>query len=93
VTWRAAGQDRTMNEKVKEDNPGPGKSSMKPGHWSISGKGDASQVKKAPEPRWCLAGLTKTQRRHLQKLRKEEMEEEKREKDRDEWFNRVRPMM
>jgi hypothetical protein len=39
---------------------------------------------RAPEPRWCPAGLTKTQRRRLQKLRKEELEREKVEEARDE---------
>jgi hypothetical protein len=82
-----------MNEKAKADNPGPGKSSVRPGHRTISGKGEAAQIKRAPGPQWCLTGLTKTQRRHSQKLCKEEIEEEKRERDRDEWFNRVHPMM
>jgi hypothetical protein len=39
------------------------------------------------EPHWCPAGLTKTQHRRLQKLRKQEIEREKEEKAHDEWFN------
>jgi hypothetical protein len=49
-------------------------------------------VRKVPEPCWCPAGLTKTQRRHLQKLRKKEIDEEKREEARGEWFNKAHPM-
>jgi hypothetical protein len=35
-----------------------------------------------PAPRWCLAGLTKTQRRRVQKLRARELEERSREEER-----------
>jgi predicted nucleic acid-binding OB-fold protein len=45
-----------------------------------------------PEPRWCPAGLTKTQRRWLQKLRKQEIIR-KEEKAHDEWFNEAHPMV
>jgi hypothetical protein len=47
---------------------------------------------KMPQPHWCLVGLTKTQRRRLQKLRKAQIEREKAEIERDEWFNRARPV-
>jgi Mg-chelatase subunit ChlI len=45
------------------------------------------------KPHWCPGGLTKTQHRRLQKLRKQEIEREKEEKARDEWFNEARPMV
>jgi hypothetical protein len=47
-------------------------------------------MRRIPQPRWCPAGLTKTQWRRLQKMRKSEME---REKACDEWFNQARPMI
>jgi hypothetical protein len=43
-------------------------------------KGVASTNKIIPRPWWCPAGLNKTQRRRLQKLRKRELKEEKEEK-------------
>jgi hypothetical protein len=41
------------------------------------------QDKRVPETRWCLAGLTNTQWRRLQKLHKNELENEKADKARD----------
>ena len=45
-----------------------------------------------PKPRWCPAGLTHTQRRRLQRLRTLKLREEQAEKERDEFFNTMRPM-
>jgi hypothetical protein len=55
-------------------------------------KDNTTGTRKTPQPRWCPVGLTKTQRRRLQKLRKAEIEREKAEIERDKWFNRARPM-
>ena len=44
-------------------------------------------------PRWCPPGLTRTQRRKLQRLRFRENKEKKMEKQRDEAFNQYRPMV
>jgi hypothetical protein len=40
--------------------------------------------------RWCLRGITKTQRRRLQKMCQKELAKE--EEQRDYWFNRLCPM-
>jgi hypothetical protein len=53
----------------------------------------AVKTKKKPEPRWCPASLRKMQRRRLQKLHKSEIEKEREEKARDDWFNEVQPMI
>jgi hypothetical protein len=44
----------------------------------------------APAPRWCPTGLTRTQRRRVHKLRAKEIEEKRREDERDRWFNQER---
>jgi hypothetical protein len=46
----------------------------------------------APLPQWCPSGLTSTQKRRLQRLRKKKLEEETAEKARDDHFNSFRPM-
>jgi hypothetical protein len=48
--------------------------------------------RKMPTPKWCLAGLTKTQRRRLQKMRQAELAEKREEDVCDKWFNQARPM-
>jgi hypothetical protein len=55
--------------------------------WREVGQEKNRQV---PRPRWCPAGLSKTQKRWLQKLRKKETDEEREAKARDEWFNKAR---
>jgi hypothetical protein len=44
-------------------------------------------------PRWCPPGLTRTQRRKLQRLRFQEKREKELEKQRDEAFNQYRPII
>jgi hypothetical protein len=44
------------------------------------------------EPRWCPPGLTRTQRRQVQKLRAKEIQEKAQEEERNRWFNQERPM-
>jgi hypothetical protein len=43
-------------------------------------------------PRWCPRGITKTQKRRLQKMHQRELAEKKEEEERDYWFNRLQPM-
>ena len=51
-----------------------------------------SAADKYHQPRWCPSGLTHTQKRKLQCLRKKEKKEQEKEKMRDENFNRYMPM-
>ncbi|HET7713776.1 MAG TPA: hypothetical protein VFK94_05970, partial [Patescibacteria group bacterium] len=44
-------------------------------------------------PKWCPPGLTRTQRRKLQRLRCQEKKEKEAEQQRDEYFNKHRPMI
>jgi hypothetical protein len=44
------------------------------------------------QPRWCPPGLTRTQKRKLQRLRLAEMREKEREKRQDELFNEIKPV-
>jgi len=46
-----------------------------------------------PKSQWCPRGLTRTQKRRVQRLRALEIKEEQAEKLRDEWFNEARPMV
>ena len=48
---------------------------------------------KYTQPRWCPLGITKMQRRKLQRLRNQEKAEKEAERFRDESFNRKRPMI
>ena len=43
--------------------------------------------------RWCPPGLTRTQKRKLQRLRNKEKKEQEAEKMRDKHFNKYRPMV
>jgi hypothetical protein len=47
---------------------------------------------KRPAPRWCPRGITKTQKRRLQKMRKKQLAKKKEEEERDYWFKCLRPM-
>jgi hypothetical protein len=51
-----------------------------------------AKPRKTHEPQWYPTGLSKTQRRRLQKLHKSEIDKEREENTHDEWFNKVRPM-
>ena len=55
-----------------------------------SSSGSAS---KYHQPRWCLPGLSHSQKRRLQRLRRQEQKEQDVEKLRDEHFNKYRPMV
>jgi hypothetical protein len=46
-----------------------------------------------PLPRWYLVGLTKPQRRQIQKLRAQEIKQKQNEEEHDGWFNEARPMV
>ena len=43
------------------------------------------------QPRWCPPGLTHTQKRRLQRLRRQEQKEKEAEKLRDEHFKKYKP--
>jgi len=55
-----------------------------------SSSGSAS---KYHQPRWCPPGLSHSQKRRLQRLRRQEQKEQEVEKLRDEHFNKYRPMV
>jgi hypothetical protein len=46
-----------------------------------------------PGSQWCPMGLTRTQKRHVQRLRALEIGEELAEKWRDKWFSENTPMI
>lgn len=97
VTRGASSQVESIEENgnVGVDSMVSSKVDMRLSHNTVDeGKQSRTVVKarKVPEPRWCPAGLTKTQRRRLLKLHKKQIDEEKRKKACDEWFNRARPM-
>jgi hypothetical protein len=47
----------------------------------------------APAPHWCPPGLTPSQRRRIQWMRAQKMREEAVKKERDEYFNIIRPVI
>jgi hypothetical protein len=47
----------------------------------------------APTPHWCPPGLTFCQRRRIQRMRAQKMREEAAEKERDQHFNDIRPVI
>ena len=55
-----------------------------------SSSGSAS---KYHQPRWCPPGLSHSQKRRLQRLRRQEQKEQEAEKLREEHFNKYRPMV
>jgi len=55
--------------------------------------GGSKVADKYHQPHWCPEGLTHTQKRKLQRLRKKEKREQEAEKARDEYFNKYRPMI
>jgi hypothetical protein len=54
------------------------------------GKGIAPSTR--PAPWWCPRGITKTQKRRLQKTHQRELIEKKEEEEQDYCFNHLRPM-
>jgi hypothetical protein len=44
-------------------------------------------------PCWCPPGLTPSQRRRIQQMRAQKMREEATEKERDNYFNIIRPVI
>ena len=53
----------------------------------------SSSTSKYFQPRWCLPGLARTQRRKLQRLRAQEKKEQEFKRLRDKQFNHYRPMV
>ena len=52
-----------------------------------------SSASKYHQPRWCLPGLSHSQKRRLQRLWRQERQEQEAKKLRDEQFNKYRPMV
>ena len=52
-----------------------------------------SRDPKYTQPKWCPSGLTKAQKRRLQRMRSHEKEEQEAEKLRDKFFNESHPMV
>jgi hypothetical protein len=50
------------------------------------------QERRIAAPQWCPRGISKTQRRRLQKMHQKEITEKREEEDWDKWFNHPRPM-
>jgi hypothetical protein len=60
--------------------PGAGANPTRPGtSWEVMAGGRLA-------PQWCPRGLSKTQRRRLQKMRQREIAERKEEEEQDRWF-------
>ena len=53
----------------------------------------SSLANKYHQPRWCPLGLSHSQKRRLQRLRRQEQKEQEAKKLRDEHFNRYRSMV
>ena len=52
-----------------------------------------SRDPKYTQPKWCPSGLTKAQKRRLQRMRSQQTAEQKAEKQRDKLLNDIRPMV
>jgi hypothetical protein len=79
---------------LKQRPVNPGKASQAPGGKSMGSIDDSvvAGASKRPAPRWCPRGISKTQRRRLQKLRQKELAEKREEEECDRWFDHARPM-
>ena len=53
----------------------------------------SSSTDKYSQPRWCPPGLTHTQKRRLQRMRRQEQKEQEAERLRDEQFNKYMPII
>ena len=53
----------------------------------------SSSTNKCFQPKWCLLGLTNTQKRRLQRLRRQEQMEQEAERLRDEQFSKYMPII
>ena len=53
----------------------------------------SSSANKYHQPRWCPPGLSHSQKRRLQRLRRQEQKEREAKMLRDEHFNKYRPMV
>ena len=53
----------------------------------------SNSISKYFQPRWCPPGLTRTQRRKLQRLRAQEKKDQEFKRLRDKQFNNYRPMV
>ena len=55
-------------------------------------KASSSSTDQYSQPRWCPPGLTHTQKRRLQRLRRQEQKEQEAERLRDEQLNKYKPI-
>ena len=62
-------------------------------HEASSSNPNDQDKEKYFQPRWCLPGLSHSQKRRLQCLRRQEQKEQEAEKLREEHFNKYRPMV
>ena len=53
----------------------------------------SGSASKYHQPRWCPPGLSHSQKRRLQHLRRQEQKEQEAERLRDEHFNKYQPMV
>jgi hypothetical protein len=103
----AAEQSRVPGVKT-ETRAEAGTSSRQPQNWTVwfsksnhpvsaaSGQKRPSKTtvpRIAPTPQWCPPGLTPSRRRRVQQMRMHKMREEVAEKERDEYFNIIRPVI
>ena len=84
-----------VEESTKAESSAKGKAPQKEDkseETNVSAKDDTCHEQKPMLPKWCPDGLTRSQKRRLQRLRADEQEETKREQERDRVFNELRPM-
>jgi hypothetical protein len=81
--------DPTQPEEVADPvHPGMAINPTQPGvPRVVMGRG-----RSRPTPKWCPSGISKTQRRRLQKMRQQEIAEKRMEEEWDAWFEKARPM-
>ena len=77
----------TVHQSIMHSNPTEPILAIAPKHSDNDHEASTKQVKtsdpKYTQPKWCPLGLTKTQKRKLQRLRDQEMGEQEAEKQRD----------
>jgi hypothetical protein len=83
------GQDKSQDHLVID---------TKPNHLVLAASGQkktsrTTTPRTVPAPCWCRPGLTPSQKRRIQWMRAQKMREEVVEKERDEYFNIIQPMI
>jgi hypothetical protein len=88
---RGAEKSANMESRVMENSANMENWVMQDSRGRKPKEGKGATPSKRPAPRWCPRGITKTQKCRLQNMRQRELAEKK-EEERDYWFNRLRPM-